>query len=304
MKITLKINFIILLLIFPVFAQNNIENEIQAGLNFLRSENFEEARLKFSQILNAEPDNFQARSGLAIALIGIEKFPEASREIAKLLAREPKNKLLLDMAAQSFWQQKRYTEAESVLKRRVLLDEVKAENYVLLGDVLDILRKTPEAVKAYKKAVELKPESIDYRYALGSLYWKLFDFENAQNVFLEILKLKPGEPRASFNLGDIYLRNRDAKNAVLHLETAVKAFPEEYDTQFSLGRAYLLLKNYSKAVEHLEKAVKLRPEISEGHYQLAVALRKIGKIEESNAAFQQSKKLNSQKLESENVYRP
>ncbi len=291
--------FIAVLAIAPVFSQTDSGERMQKGFQLLQSEDFQSAAASFSAILRAEPENDKARLGLAIALVGLEKAAEASREIAKLLARSPKDMKLLEMAAQTFWQQKRFAETEKVLKRRLDLGDAAAEWWALHGDALDAQKKTIEAVVAYEKAVKAKPDSINYRYALGSLYWKQIRYDDATREFMEILKREPKEPRASFNLGDIYLTNGDAAKAVPFLEIAVVNFPEEFDTRFALGRAYLLTNKYQPAIEQLEIAVKLRPEIAEGFYQLGIALQKSGRREEAKPAFKKTQELQKAKRDSE-----
>lgn len=303
-KLQLTFNALAFILIFtvaPAFSQNNSAGEIQVGYELLKTENFDSAVLAFSNILRAEADNVQARLGLAIALIGIDKYQEASREIAKLLARTPKDPKLLEMAARSFWRQRRFTEAENVLKRRLELGNTPGELWALYGDVLEARKKTIDAVFAYEKAVSLNPDSLNLRYALGSLYWKRIRYDDAEREFLEILRLRPNEPRASFNLGDIYLSKGEAAKSIPYLETAWKSFSGEYDTQFALGRAYLATNNYEKAIAHLDSAVKLRPEIAEGFYQLAIALQKSGRLNEAKLAFETTQRLQKARRDSETV---
>jgi tetratricopeptide (TPR) repeat protein len=272
---------------------------MKIGFQFLQSEDFQSASVAFYAVLRAEPSNDKARLGLAIALIGLEKPAEASREIAKLLSRSPKDPRLLEMAAQTFWQQNRYAETENVLKRRLDMGDATAEWQALYGDALDAQKKTAEAVAAYEKAVKAKPDSINYRYALGSLYWKQIRYEEATREFTEILKRQPDEPRASFNLGDIYLTNGNAAKAVPFLEIAVKNFPDEFDTRFALGRAYLLTNKYQTAIEQLQIAIKLRPEIAEGFYQLGLALQKSGRREEAKIPFKKAQELQKKQRDSE-----
>ncbi len=291
--------FIAVLAIAPVFSQTNSGERIRSGFQLLQSEDFQAAATAFSVILRAEPDNDKARLGLAIALVGLEKSAEASREIAKLLARSPKDAKLLEMAAQTFWQQKRFAETEKVLKRRLDLGDATAEWWALYGDALDAQKKTIEAVAAYEKAVKANPDSINYRYALGSLYWKQIRYDDATREFTEILKREPNEPRASFNLGDIYLTNGDAARAVPLLEISAKKFPDEFDTRFALGRAYSTVKKYPQAITELEAAVKLRPEIAEGFYQLGLALQKNGRREEAKIAFKKTQELQKAQRDSE-----
>lgn len=304
MKILLgKIYFIFFVVVLAttaqIYSQTDSGEGVQKGFQLLQSEDFQAAATSFSSVLRTEPNNDKARLGLAIALVGSEKPAEASREIAKLLARSPKDVKLLEMAAQTFWQQKRFAETEKVLKRRLDLGGGGAEWLALFGDALDAQKKTIEAVTAYEKAVKANPNSINYRYALGSLYWKQFQYEEATREFLEILKREPNEPRASFNLGDIYLTNRDAAKAVPFLETAVKNFPDEFDTRFALGRAYLQTNKYQMAIEQLEIAVKQRPEIAEGFYQLGLALQKSGRRETAQNAFKKARELQKTKRDSE-----
>lgn len=291
--------FVSVLATAPIFSQTDSAAQIQEGFRYLQSENFQTAMATFSAVLRVEPDNDKARLGLAIAFVGVEKYAEASREIAKLLARSPKDIRLLEMAAQTFWAQKRFAETETVLKRRLNLGEAAAEIWALYGDALDAQKKTIEAVTAYENAVKTNSDSITYRYALGSLYWKQIRYDDATREFTEILKREPNEPRASFNLGDIYLTNGDAAKAIPFLETSAKKFPDEFDTRFALGRAYLAVKKYPQAITELEEAVKLRPEIAEGFYQYGLALQKIGRREEAKIAFKKTRQLQDTKRLSE-----
>lgn len=51
--------------------------------------------------LSIEPENDGARRSLAVTLVGSERFREATREIAQLLARAPRDAGLLELTAQS-----------------------------------------------------------------------------------------------------------------------------------------------------------------------------------------------------------
>lgn len=285
----------------PVYSQIDDGERIKAGFQSLQSEDFQMAAQTFSALLRVAPENDKARLGLAIALIGLDKPAEASREIAKLLVRTPKDTKLLEMAAQTFRQQQRFVETEKVLKRRLDLSDAGAEWWALYGDALDAQKKTTEAVAAYEQAVKKSPDSIDYRYALGSLYWKQIRYDEATREFLDILRREPDEARASFNLGDIYLTKGEAARAIPFLETALKKFPDEFDTRFALGRAYLAINKYPEAIEQFEIAVRLRPEIAEGFYQLGLALQKSGRRTEAVEAFKKTKELQKSKLDSEAI---
>jgi tetratricopeptide (TPR) repeat protein len=304
-----NIFFWLFIFLFSSFADSisvnaQVQNDsiyFKQGVENLNRQDFAAAVRSFQTALQSSPGDDKARRGLAIALIGVDKFPEASREIAKLLAKFPNDLDLLEMAAQNFWRQKRFSEAEIVLRRRLNLGKERADLWVLLGDALDAQKKTSEATAAYENAVKLEPESIDLRYALGSLYWKQLRYEEAEKVFLEILRRQPDEPRASFNLGDIYLTNGNAAKALPLLAKAAKAFPDEYDTRLAFGRALAEVKKFEQAIAELQFAVKLRPEIVDGYFQLGRALQRAGRREEAKIAFTKAQDLQKAKRASENV---
>ncbi len=292
-------------LCFPFKAQAQTDsNYYQQGLDNLNRQDFAAAARAFQIVLQTAPENDKARKGLAIALIGIEKFPEASREIAKLLALSPKDAKLLELAAQCFWQQKRFAETEAVLQRRLKLGNERAELWSLYGDALDAQKKTIQAVTAYENAVRLAPDSITLRYALGAFYWKLIRYDDAERELLKVLSLQPNEPRASFNLGDIYLTRGDAAKSLPFLETAVKAFPDEFDTRFAFGRALLATNKTEAAIVELQTAVKLKPEIAEGHFHLGRALQRAGRRDEAKSEMLKAQNLQNAQRAREEIKLP
>ncbi len=302
-----RLNLLILpafcFLMFPqiYFAQIDLSAQLGTGFEYIKARNFRSAYKTFKEILDKDAGNDQARRGLVIALIGTDKFAEASREIAKLLAKFPNDINLLEISARTFWQQQRYVEAEIVLKRRLALNAENSELWALYGDVSDAQKKPEQAISAYQKAVLLKPDSITLLYALGSLYWKSIRYDEAEKIFSDILQREPNEPRASFNLGDIYLTKGEFAKAVPLLEVAAKAFPAEFDTRFALGRAYLATNKPAPAIIEFESAIKLNDQVSEGYFYLGRALQRVGRKDEAKKAVVKAQELQKQKLASESL---
>jgi tetratricopeptide (TPR) repeat protein len=269
------------------------------GLTLVRQGDYASAIGPLRQALRLEPANDSARRALAIALMAQEKFADASREIAQLLFRSPQDAALLELAAKSFLQQHRYQEAITVLERRVRLPNATSLLFRQYGDALDGGGRTPEALQAYRKAVELEPESIPARYGLGYLHWKLYQYDEAERELWEVLRRDPKEPRASFTLGDLYLTRGEAERSLPLLKVARLAYPNEFDTRFALGRALVLTGYLERGIEELRAAVSIDANIADGHFQLGRALIKTGRNEEGKLELQKAQALHDQQRKTE-----
>jgi tetratricopeptide (TPR) repeat protein len=228
-----------------------------------------------------------------------EKFAEASREIAQLLFRSPDDAPLLELAAKSFLQQRRYQEAITVLERRMRLSNTTSLLFREYGDALDGAGRTPEALEAYRKAVQLEPESALARYGLGYLHWKLYQYDDAERELREVLRREPNYPSASFTLGDLYLTRGEAERSLPLLEVARAAYPNEFDTRFALGRALVLTGNLERGIEELRAAVSIDANIADGYFQLGRALMKTGRTEEGRLELQKAQALHDQRRKTE-----
>jgi tetratricopeptide (TPR) repeat protein len=211
----------------------------------------------------------------------------------------PEDTALLELAAQHYVRERLYAEAATVLQRRLALPKPTSFLWAQYGDALDGTGRTPEAADAYRKAVELDPESTLTRYGLGYLYWKLYRYDDAERELLEVLRRAPKDPRASFTLGDLYLTKGDAQRALPFLEVARAAYPKEFDTRFALGRALVLTGNLERGIEELRAAVTIDATIADGHFQLGRALIKAGKSDEGKQELQKAQALHDKQRRKE-----
>ncbi len=275
------------------------------GLALVRKGDYSNAIGPLKRALSIEANNDGARRALAVALIGTERFQEASREIAQLLFRSPEDAALLELAARSFLRQRRYAEAATVLDRHLRLPNPTSFLWSQYGDALDGSGRTPEAAEAYRKAVELDPDSTLTRYGLGYLYWKLYRYDEAERELLDVLRRAPKDPRASFTLGDLYLTKGEAQRALPLLGIAREAYPNEFDTRFALGRALLLTGNTDRGIEELRAAVRLDDTIADGHFQLGRAMMKAGSRKEGKRELEKAQELHDKqrKKESERFHK-
>ena len=93
------------------------------------------------------------------------------------------------------------------------------------GYVLFRLGNYEEAIKLWKKVINIKP---DYAFAfnnLGNVYSKLNNLEESLKYFTEALKLKPDYFEASYGISNVYLKKNNYHDALFYLNKSLKVKP-------------------------------------------------------------------------------
>jgi Flp pilus assembly protein TadD len=69
---------------------------------------------------------------------------------------------------------------------------------------------------------------------------------------------------------------------------------QEFEAHWALGRALALREKYQDAVSSFQKAIAIAPNRSDAHYQLGLALKRLGRTDEANREFAIVERLNTE----------
>ncbi|MCU1293460.1 MAG: tetratricopeptide repeat protein [Bryobacterales bacterium] len=169
---------------------------------------------------------------------------------------------------------------------------------VFLGDVERQHGKPTEALAQYQKAADAQPGNPAPLLGLGTAYWEMGDFDRATSCLREVLTANPRSTQAIFELANIAVRQHREAEAIPLLEQYLTAQPDALAARADLGRAYSHLGQYEKAAIELAKAAPA-DERGDVHYQLSIALRKLGRIDEADAALKHSAAIREAQLQRE-----
>lgn len=158
---------------------------------------------------------------------------------------------------------------------------------VFYGDVARQHGDLVEALAHYQKAADAHPESPAPDLGLGTVYWEMGDFDRATSYLRQTLKRNPQAMQAVFELGNIAVRQHAEADAIPLLKQYLTTQPDALAAHADLGRAYLHLAQYSDAAFELQRAAPADDQ-GEIHYQLSIALRKLGRVQEADEAMSKS----------------
>ena len=164
----------------------------------------------------------------------------------------------------------------------------RAEAYRLFlhGRHLESAGDVEGAVRAYREAAELDPESGELLAELSSVYARRNENDEAVAVARESLERDPENQSAHRILGLIFAARasdrsgtaEDARVAIRHLEQARETPVADFHVALTLARLYLRTDAAQSAVDMLEELQKDAPGLSETGMLLARAYEQVGRV--------------------------
>jgi tetratricopeptide (TPR) repeat protein len=153
------------------------------------------------------------------------------------------------------------------------------------------LEKFDDAVRYYKKALQIGPNEVQSLVNLGIVLGLQGKEDEAMYYFNRTLQVNPNSSDAHFNIGTMLGSQGKLEEAVSHLYKAVQAKPDYAEAHSNLGMALGSLGRYDEAVVHYRQALEIKPDMADAHNNLAVTLRLQGKFDEAVRHFKQALKI-------------
>lgn len=120
-------------------------------------------------------------------------------------------------------------------------------------------RQVQEALKFYKRAVDLVPHAPDFRNKYSTTLATAGREPEAREELKEVLSQYPLHREALNNLGFQYLKTGSYEKAVYYLKRAVQEAPDYELAWLNLAQAYFMQQKSAKALQALMEARRLNP---------------------------------------------
>ncbi len=114
-----------------------------------------------------------------------------------------------------------------------------------------------EAIEAYQRAVELNQTAAGALVNLGTIYYRMRKFAEAEKFYARAVEADPRYPLAHFNLGNLYDEQGDVENARAHYNSALKLNPTYADAHFNLALLCEHAGHQLEAVTHWRAYLKI-----------------------------------------------
>jgi Flp pilus assembly protein TadD len=155
----------------------------------------------------------------------------------------------------------------------------KAVSYFEKGSASMKNKKTDDAVKYFRNAVELAPTFYEAHNQLGLAYMETGHKDDAEREFLLAHELNSNAVDPLLSLTRIYLDANDFERALSTSEQAVKANPRSAQAFFNLGFALYKTDQLDRSETALKRALDLGPKVGVIRLMLANVYMKSQRFE-------------------------
>lgn len=162
--------------------------------------------------------------------------------------------------------------------------QLKGEHYEAIGE-------NDEAIREYRRALELKPDLRELNFWIGNLFWKRNLLEEALPELQKEIAVNPNHPEALYEIGDILFTQGNLEEAEKYFLRSLQAKDTTAETRLALEKIYSIWGQYDKALAQLHDAAEVDPEDSTPHYRMWVIYLRLGKTEEAAVSVNTFRKL-------------
>ncbi|MEQ1762111.1 MAG: tetratricopeptide repeat protein [Pyrinomonadaceae bacterium] len=265
------------------------------GIVLFRSDQFDKAIGPLSRHLKTKADDKLARRMLGVSYYFGKNFKAAVETLKPVeadLADDPELAYFFGIA---LVQIDRHPEAAIVFRRIADANPKSAQALHYAGQGLALAGELEKALASFRIAAAADPSMPGIHYGAGQVLIRLNRLEDAEKEFREELRLDPYSSFAKYHLAYSMLERKVGTDEAVTLLREAISFKYDYaDARYQLGKALIEIGAIGESLEQLQTAALLEPRKDYIFYQLSIALRKASRIEEADKALKRYSELKAE----------
>jgi tetratricopeptide (TPR) repeat protein len=173
----------------------------------------------------------------------------------------------------------RHSDAENCCRQALRIDADCADALHLMGLVSLHAGKYDHAVEWTARAIQRIPK-VEYLSTLGTALQRQGRRDEALKAFDKAVQLKPDDAELWKNLGVVLIELERATEAALTFQHVLKLSPRHWDAANKCGRLLYYLKQWAQALAQFDLCDELRPDHAPTLQIRALCMRHLGRFED------------------------
>jgi Flp pilus assembly protein TadD len=256
---------------------------LETGMTQHRAGRLAEAEATYRAMLGSDPNDADALHLLGV----VEDAKGAPARAVELIGRALEIRAsprFLSNLGMALGHLDRHEEALLAYQRALQLRPDYPEALNNLGTTLEALGRPAEALVCFQNALKLQPDRAEWWSNVGNVLLLLRRHEEAEAAYRQAVALSPALPRLHGDLGRALRRQGRPAEAEAAFRTQLALDPTDPNAHLNLAASLGEQDRPAEAVQALPAALALAPERPEAHHNLSTALRQLGQLEEAEQA--------------------
>lgn len=233
----------------------------------------------------------ETREKLA-ALGYVGSFMDSSKLRGQKLA-DPKDKIVVFnelSRAREAGMEGDFDEAVRTIEGILAEDPTISDAHFSLGNILYKARRFPEALEAFRKSHDLKPDDSFTVINISNCYLAMGRFDEAERFVLNYIAGGFEDAQLYFLLGNLKVHRNEPDRALAYFEKCLKVNPRSASAHNAMAAVYLNRDadgDPGRAEEHLGAAAAINPTLLSLRYNTAQLREKQGRLAEAADLYRQ-----------------
>ena len=208
---------------------------------------------------------------VVINLHGRSEFEEAIEQTELLIKDYPNSSILMNLQGNAYADLGKTIDAIKFFKKSIELNESYADPHYNLGHIYQSDDKYDEAITCYKNAIEINPKYYAAYNNLGNIYKEIGDLDAAIGSFKKAINLKPKFAEAYYNMGSALQEQGKLEEAIEAYNKALSIEPDFADAHNNMASVFQEQGKLEEAIEAYKKAISIDPDFADGYFNLSFA---------------------------------
>ena len=188
----------------------------------------------YSDYLEIDPENYEVHYYIGNCYNLIDEWDNSMEHFHKSINIEPLNAKVFHGMASVLYKKNHLQDALFYSKRATLVDEDNAKFHLLFGKISSKLNRKANAVTAYRKAVDLKPQLVYYWIQLLDELIHQNKISEGIKVIQESLEFHRNSPAILYRLSALQFKKGSKENSLQNFKRAFSLDKKNYHDFFKI----------------------------------------------------------------------
>tara|TARA_B100000963_G_scaffold358937_1_gene384853 strand:- start:171 stop:2465 length:2295 start_codon:yes stop_codon:yes gene_type:complete len=220
------------------------------------------------------------------------RMPEVVKHAKVLVEKYPDQFMLWNLMGAAAARIGQLDRAVFAFKKAINIKPNSAEVYNNIGNVFFEQKKMDDALAAYSKATSIKSNYADAYCNIANVLKDQGELGEALEAYKKALSIKPDNAEVYNNMGTALRDQGKLEEAIEAFKKALSIKPEYLGAYYNMGNTHYDLGKLDEAVEAFTRALFINPDYAEAYNNMGMALKDLGQLEEAIQAFNNALSIN------------